>query len=92
MEHVVPPGRFQNFTLLNYTINVRVNVGPNNEDAYKFLNEYWATIDAESKGLPWLGCQITDRMKGYVNIGTDEEKAVDWTAGGLGRKIDTCPF
>ena len=89
IEHIVPPGRFNNFTLVNYTINVRVNVTPNNEEAYAFLVEYQKLVDGEEMAIDWLGCQITDRLKGYVNIGTDDEKAVSWEKQPLGFRVST---
>ena len=89
VEHLVTPGRYQNFTLINYTINVRINVGPNNSQNYEFLVKFAKSIKADDVSGLWLGCEIRDRMKGYVNVGTDDEKGVTWVKHALGFAIKT---
>ncbi len=84
VEHLVPPGRFQNFTMVNYTLNVRVNVSPNNEDALSFLKSYFAMIEEDPVKADMLGCQIRDRQKGFVDIGIDDKKTCTWEKKPLG--------
>jgi hypothetical protein len=89
VEHIVNPSQYNNFTLVNYELNVRVNIGVKNVPAYKFLIEYTQAMQDNPKKCPKLGCQITDRARGYVNIGIDDKKTVDWSKQPLGYRIET---
>lgn len=92
IEHLIPPGQFQNFTLVNYSKNVRVNISPKNADSYAFLKEYRETMRGTPGDLPLLMIQITNREKGWVNVGVDDRKTCNWVSGGLGYKTSSDPL
>mgnify|MGYP000748417452 CR=1 FL=1 len=87
IEHIVPPGRYSNFTLVNYSTNVRMNVSERNEGAYEYLQVYMSTVKEDGKGLPMLMVSIRDREKGFFDIGTDDKKIQDWVKAPLGYTV-----
>lgn len=92
VEHIIPPGRFENFTLLSYSQNWRLNIGPKNIGNFEFLSEYCSHLDGSATDLPKLGIQLRDRTKGYVDVGVDEEKTHTWLKKPLGYTNVPDPF
>lgn len=84
VEHLVPPGRYQNFTLVSYSENVRVNVSTNNSESFDFLTDYAAMLSEDGHKAPQLMFSIRDRTKGYFDLGTDDKKTQDWSKVALG--------
>jgi hypothetical protein len=84
VEHLIPPAQFTNFTLINYTLNVRVNVSEKNTKLYEMLLSYLKNLKADPNGVDSLWVQIRDRDRAYINLGVDDEKAVNWSKHALG--------
>ena len=84
VEHIVPPGRFANFSLVNYTINVRVNVTENNAQLYEVLKDYFKNVKKDPSNNPLLMCQITNRDSGFAAVGVDDNKNAEWMQASLG--------
>lgn len=88
VEHVIPPGRYNNYTLVSYEMNVRANVSPKSKASYKFLSEYMDLIKEDGKKAPQLCIGIRDRDKGYFDLGTDDKKTENWEKIALGYLIE----
>lgn len=93
IEHLIPPSRFLNFTLVNYKLNVRMNVSNRSKDSYAFLMSYSESINEDGLKAPKLMVQIRDRKNGYFDIGNDDKKTQDWQKASLGHMVvDAAPF
>ena len=92
IQHIVPPARFQNYSVLNYKLDVRVNIIPGNAEAFEYLNELSDLLNKGVMKTNWVGCQISNRQLGQVNLGEDEDKQVEWEKVKLGWKLKVWPL